>query len=107
MKHLFLPYELAIIAKEKGFNEPCFAGYDNHGYLKLAEVTFQSAIDGCCQAPLYQQIVDWLFEQHQIHVSSVSTSPYKLQWQVESMLVKYVYYTKDKAIEHAFKLIKN
>jgi hypothetical protein len=25
MKHLFVPYELALKLKEKEFNEPCFA----------------------------------------------------------------------------------
>lgn len=27
MKNLFIPYELAVIAKEKGFNEDCLAAY--------------------------------------------------------------------------------
>lgn len=27
MKHLFVPYELAVKLKEKGFDEPCFAAY--------------------------------------------------------------------------------
>jgi len=28
MKTPFIPYELAVIAKEKGFNEKCFAWYN-------------------------------------------------------------------------------
>lgn len=27
MKHLFVPYEIAVIAKEKGFDEPCLGYY--------------------------------------------------------------------------------
>lgn len=31
MKHLFIPYELAVIALEKGFDERCVAMYYNYG----------------------------------------------------------------------------
>ena len=30
MKHLFISYELALIAKEKGFDEPCFTKYEKY-----------------------------------------------------------------------------
>ncbi len=37
MKKLFLPYELALIAKEKKFDEPCLGHYHN---VKNPEVDF-------------------------------------------------------------------
>ncbi len=34
MKHLFVPYELAVIAKEKGFNEECFKYFLDQNIVK-------------------------------------------------------------------------
>lgn len=34
MKHLFVPYGIALQLKEKGFDEPCFAYYDEEVYNK-------------------------------------------------------------------------
>lgn len=86
MKHLFIPYELALLAKEKGYNEQDFAYYrlsfeeekepfkavelgwfkeyyDNHNFrLSLSK----SAINPICTAPLYQQIIDWFREKHSL-----------------------------------------
>ncbi len=75
MSHLFIPYQLAVMAKEKGFSESCFAEYvqwdgstpwiniyqdgnpeDTQNYTKE------------CEAPLYQQIVDWLRVQQGTHI---------------------------------------
>lgn len=79
MKNLFLPYELAVIAKEKGFNESCFAYYDKHNkYLytnvyggNLVEIpnTFindKHHID--VLVPLYQQMIDWFREKHNCYI---------------------------------------
>lgn len=89
MKHLFIPYELAKLAKEKGFNEPCMYAYCEQGgwnkYSRSREpIIFVLKTDGNpfgqffqgknwnrviepntkskvhCSAPLYQQIIDWL-----------------------------------------------
>lgn len=38
MKHLFVPYTLALLAEEKGFNEPCFAYYND---LKVVQFPFK------------------------------------------------------------------
>lgn len=72
MKHLFIPYEIAVIAKEKGFDEPCLKWYSSNGKLNnnvgdiLSEN--QKSLYGCCAAPLYQQIIDWLREKHNIYI---------------------------------------
>lgn len=89
MKHLFIPYELAIIAKEKRFDEPCFATYyknnqELHGLvLRDIEDTSANCLDyhwenknvheSVICAPLYQQIVDWFREKHKIEFYILST----------------------------------
>jgi hypothetical protein len=73
MEHLFIPYPLALSAKEKGFNEPCCAGFrpSDKGlyYLDFNTIFTNSNINtGHIMAPMYQQIVDWLRVKHQIIV---------------------------------------
>ena len=68
MKHLFVPYDLAVKLKEKGYDEPCFGRWEyfdiiNRLGVKLTQTntssqnTFSWQI---CSAPLYQQVIDWL-----------------------------------------------
>lgn len=79
MKHLFIPYEIALKLKELGFNEECFGFYNNHppknhhprglvieGHQDHNEETEDD--DLICSAPLYQQVVDWLRDKHGIEV---------------------------------------
>lgn len=88
MKNLFVPYEIAIIAKEKGYNELDLAyyrlsfeerqepflkteliffreRYDNHNFRLERHPTASGAI---CTAPLYQQLTDWLREEKGIEI---------------------------------------
>lgn len=73
LKNLFVPYELALKLKEKGFNKPCL-GYHNiaygddslgfsrgSGHLNSKDKIFPSA-------PIYQQVVDWFREKHEIEL---------------------------------------
>lgn len=70
MKELFIPYELALLAKQKGFDTEIYFGwysisksfsYHNGGMEK-------PFYDEDVKAPLYQQITDWLREKHKIVV---------------------------------------
>ena len=80
MKHLFVPYELALKLKEKGFDEPCFGAYFNsvitpdefelnldlgmqHDYFLNINL-----LNNACAAPLYQQLIDWFREKHNTHI---------------------------------------
>lgn len=86
-----MPYELSVIAKEKGFNELCFGCYstvkfylndpeppflqvwttedefgrpsieDNNGMAGFKDGSF-------IPAPTHQQIIDWLREKHSIEI---------------------------------------
>ena len=82
MKEQFVPYEIALKLKEKGFNETCLAYYNklpNHKEFQLfglntpgqSEYTNRSLWnkkDYACAAPLWQQVIDWFREKHQIEI---------------------------------------
>lgn len=63
MKNLFVPYGLALKLKEKGFNEPCLALFNNSDKPVIAGNTpvFNSKTedDSIICVPTYQQVVDW------------------------------------------------
>jgi hypothetical protein len=70
MKHLFVPYELALLAREKGFNESCFMFYYNDGDGLTDDGIFKTGTDSNpCDAPLYQQLVDWFRVKHGLGIN--------------------------------------
>lgn len=121
MKKLFIPYELALIAKEKGFNESCFGGYylfENKPDLCIYqdENEFSDSKEIIIQAPLYQQMINWFIEKHGIEVGATiynelgewRSSVYRIKdtvclfcWNYEKGYNEAII----KAIEEAFKLI--
>jgi hypothetical protein len=77
MTHLFVPYDIALILKNKGFDEICFRAYRNTDGEKLLMATSEwtnsgnghyEKVEGYCAAPLYQQVIDWFREVHKIHI---------------------------------------
>lgn len=86
MEKLFISYELALLAKEKGFNDPCIAEYwigankGNIGSPKnplfnmypdiLDEVPCYNSniLKNYVAAPIYQQVIDWLRKEHKMGV---------------------------------------
>lgn len=76
--NLFIPYNLSILAQKKGFNEYCIGYYykrrDNgeiHGLDTFFIDTNQNIqqwneLEEPTEAILYQQIIDWLREKHNI-----------------------------------------
>lgn len=92
----FIPYELAIKLKQKGFDRPCIYAYCEHGgwnkYRQVHEpITHILRTDGnpfgtfycgknwnikyetnknkiCCSAPTIFQILRWLREEKKIHI---------------------------------------
>lgn len=100
MKHLFVPYNLALLAKEKGFDEPCFGIWMERGikhdviYVAKQDDAWMAQQNDGILAPLYQQIIDFLNkigkEQHlDIYLTYDGLNNHLL----------------DKDIEEAFKLI--
>lgn len=113
MKHLFVLVNLAILAKNKGFNEKCLAHYDLSNRFVLETLEFKGS--GEIDAPLYQQLIDWFREKHSIHIriDQVSKeeeySPFiflersSMDW--TSVWKGDYYQALDKALEEVFKLI--
>ncbi len=65
---LFLPIELAILAKEKGFNEPCMAYWDILGETAIFKWGVRNnEFTNIVAAPITQQIIDWFIEKHDIY----------------------------------------
>lgn len=68
MNHLFVPYDVALKLKEKGFDEPCFGTYYSNGeldWLKYKDCQVKEP-KSFCSAPLYQQVFAWFREKHQL-----------------------------------------
>lgn len=100
MMKIFLPYELALFAKEKGFDKPCFAMYDtqlqgdmfkisgDHRLVNYKNGTTDliAVYDWIITAPTHQQVVDWLLEDHKIYVEmSYDFSSDEHKWTCVSM----------------------
>ena len=135
MKHLFVPYDIALMAKEKGFNEQTLAYWnDGEFYLngsspnkrdsdlkRLNETGFSiKKYDPSIPykelfftAPLYQQLLDWLREKHDIYLwieKNQTNYCGKIKSDItiffdESFNESY-YHAFDAILIHAFKLIK-
>lgn len=128
MKHLFVPYELAKLAKEKGFDGNCLATYieGETGISYILQMNrkklLPAALTGfTTNAPLYQQLVDWFREKHGIVIQLHHLIPTCYYWSFHattesgSKLIKKAsgritsrddyYEALTKALEEAFKLI--
>jgi len=85
MEDLFVSYELALQLKTKGFNEDCFTLFDEQGLLDNywdldnEEFIYNQSIKDLhlpkrnsetknVTAPLYDQVIEWLRDVHNIHV---------------------------------------
>lgn len=78
MKHLFVPYELALLAKEKWFNESCFMHWihfykDLSPYLEttdfMKDYFIRKEIDNYgINAPIHQQLIDYLRINHNLFI---------------------------------------
>ncbi len=123
MKHLFLPYELAVIAKEKGFNEPCLAVFFYHKNFKMCPDLWDN--DNPCHntitntqyykednygdlvtAPLYQQVLNWLRISHSIKIVLDAESDCECYYLYSNRQVVSKHGYIEKAIEKALTLVK-
>jgi hypothetical protein len=68
MNKEFVPYELAVKLKQLGFDEPCFARFNNDGDLLIAHTEKYIIDNGVDRsefftlAPLFQQAFRWFRE---------------------------------------------
>ena len=93
MNNDFIPFELAVKLKEKGFNEPCYKYYQR-GVLNG---------DGCwnrynrgtadrCSAPTISQVLKWLRKENKVHIG-FGYSPRK-KWRYVVMYMDDRFYNK-------------
>jgi len=92
MKEQFVPYEIAKQLKDKGFNESCLFQYDISGalcdfriskaggYLNIAKNKIHNA--PYATAPLWQQVIDWFREKHQLLITVLSASQESWHWHI-------------------------
>jgi len=127
MKNLFVSCEIAKLLKEKGFNEPCLCIYERREIYSVQLPTYASGLlfknvinkevgNKTICAPLYQQVVDFLRQKHDMVVSI------KKDWcngkvlgfegviddkngYIDTGTHKSYYHALDKAIKVAIKLI--
>lgn len=128
LQHLFVPLELARLAKEKGFNEPCLNFYSaNNEEMKGGRLHYNSQnwqnYSGdyknstltpgllCAAAPLYQQLVDWL-EQKGVILVLLPPTRVSPNWSIHLsgdglVIAKHAskYEALNAALTHAFTLI--
>jgi len=77
MKEQFCTYEIAKQLKEFGFNERCFGCWENNTEYgipfivryDLATPEYYNLKKDCIAAPLWQQVIDWLLETHNIFIT--------------------------------------
>lgn len=74
MENLFVPFELALKLKEKGFNEPCPFLYGKKSKMIVYEPSnptgeFYFYNNSQILAPLWQQVIDWIREEKKIYLS--------------------------------------
>ena len=124
MKHLFIPYELAVIAKEKSIILDGYLGYYSKSHMnddpRLVKKDWDQSHNGNLntEAPLYQQIVDWFREKHSLVITidvrmldrlafgHIKYPKHMAGFWTNNDLEPMEYYDAiNKAIEEAFKLI--
>ena len=113
----FVSYELALKLKEKRFDEPCLASYDEQQVLiieKRTALEINTLLREWVLAPLYQQVIDWFREKHFIWIHIDGSQHLKIVYVISHSKdlfkkheqIEYSYYEAlDKAIEEALKLI--
>lgn len=117
---LFVPYEFALLAKEKGYTEDCIALYSDENLYMIYQSgekgvihTFDKSSTSIA-APLYQQLLDWFRKKHDLHLyveaygndtyEGVIVSNFSKAEEGDTIFTTY-YDALDDAIKDAFKLI--
>jgi hypothetical protein len=85
MNHLFVSYEIALLAKQKEYDEPCLGYYTHNEKLcrfgstsnavDIITETHQGLYYSYVLAPLYQQLVDWFRVKHNIQIQQAMPIP--------------------------------
>lgn len=95
MKHLFVPYSIALAVKGKGYNEPCLTNFNPaffneeahtlNNYPHPLDIGYKNSegIDfNIVAAPTYQQVVDWFRESNRTHIEIVAADDFHYQYAI-------------------------
>lgn len=75
MNEDFVPFELAVKLKGKGFNEPCIAHYRNNQlYIAHYINAFHNESKESIDTPTISQVLKWLREEKKIHIEFVAAA---------------------------------
>lgn len=72
MKEQFVPYEIANILIDKGFNENCLGYYESRDNMLICRDTSFYELEKYnlgILAPLLQQVIDWLESKHGVAIN--------------------------------------
>lgn len=74
-EELFVDYDIALKLKKLGFNEECLYYYDSFAYVGSSSAFWQNynTSENLVSRPLWQQVIDWLREKHNLIVYVRST----------------------------------
>ena len=110
MKEQFVTYEIALKLKELGFDEECFGLYKNKILFRYYETFTWNDFSNSIKAPLWQQVIDWLREEHGIHIIINKTYGYVLLLNKRNPIGKNnignYYQAREQAILKALELIE-
>lgn len=93
----FAPYSIAVKLKSLGFNEPCIAGWNGNTQLvdsNLFKIN-SDAPDKHPSAPLYTEVIDWLFKVSDGSIIVIYDPSYS-----EEHRAKHIEDAVDTAIKH-------
>jgi hypothetical protein len=127
MKEQLVSFQVAKLAKEKYFEEPCIFWYDNneklHNHQESGIFNTSALIDknrgaiglnNECNIPTQSLLQQWLREVHNLHIEisrTYTTGLYVYQYFIdtENQLFGFQTYEEalEKGLEEALKLIKN
>ncbi len=111
IKHLFVPYALAVNLRKKGFIEPCLSVIwsDNEiaiGSTEYSEI-MQRRDDSCIACPLFEQATEWLEREYNFFFERLYNELEKegfIIWKDQNSINFEQYDNLNQAITEALKL---
>lgn len=92
MENQFVTYEIALAIKELGFDEECCAIYrKNHLYPILGFEKINSVKKSVIAAPLWQQVIDFIFNKYNILIIYIPNDIIKMNKEILKCLEKLEY----------------
>tara|TARA_R110000868_G_scaffold101359_3_gene279048 strand:- start:297 stop:662 length:366 start_codon:yes stop_codon:yes gene_type:complete len=90
-KELFVPYEQALALKELGFNEPCFAIYEDKKW-QLVEFKNSISYELCLKtdtfpAPTFSQAFRWFRKEHGLY-DTISKNGYMIEGELNKEFLR-------------------